>query len=175
MLKISDYLRMGFVERLSGVFHLRKYDLIHHSFLVAILFERFAKMEGIPITSDSLSAVMHHDVFETVTGDLSYVVKNYNKTTKNSWEKIEHQMLDKESRFCDFTDEKMKEVLSEEQFRLFKSCDLFELWIYIVNEYCLGNHHSDIIEIKDRCREIIEGYGFSSVINEMNEFEKEMI
>ena len=65
-LKISDYLRMFHVERLSGVFHIRKYDLVHHSFLVGILFERFAKKEGIEISAQALSSVLHHDVFETV-------------------------------------------------------------------------------------------------------------
>ncbi|HQL66929.1 MAG TPA: HD domain-containing protein [Caldisericia bacterium] len=173
-LKISDYLRMFHVERLSGVFHIRKYDLVHHSFLVGILFERFAKKEGIEISAQALSSVLHHDVFETVTGDLSYVVKNYSRTTKKSWEKIEDEMLKRESRFSDCTDEHMKSVLSPLQFTLFKSCDLFELWIFIVNEYLFGNHHNDIVEIMKRCEEIIEGYGIPSVIAEMYEYKKEV-
>lgn len=157
MLRISDYRNMKNIERLNLVPILRSYNLLEHSYMVTVLFMYFSEFEGISCDYAVLKRILHHDVLETITGDLSYVVKNHNRITKNAWENIEQEMIKTNIRFAGHTDLEIELSFTEEQEQLFKACDLLELWIFIKEEIALGNRMKEILTIERRCVALLIG------------------
>ena len=171
MIKIQDYLKMADVRRCSGVKLLRPYDLIRHSFMTTILFQYFAGIENIIYDKKVIDIIMKHDILEVKTGDLISPVKSFNQRTKNAWHTIEKHIILENPDFEDFSDHKIKENMNEEQFRLFKTCDLLELWIFIVEEILLGNRTEGVMKIYNLVGIETKTKGLKSVIEFMAEME----
>lgn len=159
MCKIDYYLKMRNVQRFSGTFIHRPNNLLEHSFMVGMLFKYFADLEKMPITMEMFDTVLHHDIAEAITGDLIYTVKNYNKVTKMAWETIENEIMRKHSTISEYSDDKIKEKLPDNYHKLFKCCDLLDIWILLMNEVSYGNKNPQITEIIKRCEDIISETG----------------
>jgi len=155
MIDFVYFRAMKDVDRLSGVSKLRNYNLLEHSFMVATYFKMFASLEDVPYSMIELDMVMNHDILESVTGDLSYEVKNFSDKTKKCWYEIEQEILTKDFQLQRYSDSNIKGTLNERQFALFKFCDIFDLWVFLYEEITLGNNNHRIVEIKERCEYIL--------------------
>ena len=170
MIGIQDYLKMADVRRCSGIKLLRSYDLMRHSFMVAMLFQHFASLEKIQYTADVLNIVLKHDLLEVKTGDLLEPVKSFSKRTRSAWNTIEKQIMGGNEGFEEFSDQHIKDTLTEQQHDLFKCCDCLELWIFIVEEMKLGNRTEDVNRIFRLVGSDILAFGFQSIIEFVNGF-----
>lgn len=169
---IRYYRKCKQIERLQGSFKHRTYNLLEHQYMVAVLFRHFALTESIEYDLEVFDMVMHHDILEAETTDLIYTVKNINQATKSAWEIIEGEVLAKNFQLKEFTDEKFKEKMTAEQHRMFKACDILDLWIFCKEEQAIGNKSIGIHEVIGRCEELVYGrFKFDSVIEFMENYE----
>lgn len=169
--KIDLYRKMKNLDRLNGKFKTRGYNLLEHSYMVAMLFKNFAYIEDISYDMQVFDKILHHDIVEVVTADLPWDVKNFSEITKNSWENIEKELIS-ECKFLNrYTDDNFQ--FTESQYKLFKACDVLDLWIFLKEESSYGNKSNDVIEILDRCKTMLnEKYNFTSILTYMKEYEK---
>jgi 5'-deoxynucleotidase YfbR-like HD superfamily hydrolase len=156
---IKFYRAMKGVDRLNGKFKHRTYNLLEHSYMVAMLFRHFASKEDVAYDINVLDIILHHDIVEVATSDLSYVVKNHSEVTKKAWGDIEEDVLSSPlfSQLSRYSDKKIKSGLSALQHDLFKVCDLLDLWIFLKEEKAYGNNSWDVNDILDRCVQLIKG------------------
>jgi 5'-deoxynucleotidase YfbR-like HD superfamily hydrolase len=156
-MNIYYYRRLKNVNRLGCEPIMRSYNLLEHSYMVTVLFCHFAKEERILYDIDVLEAILHHDMLETVTGDLPYNIKNLSPTTQTCWEAIESEAINSFPQLAPYTDVRLRKTMSKKQFKIFKVCDLLDLWIFLREEQRLGNTALPIHEIITKCKSIIEG------------------
>lgn len=148
MEEIKYLLRMKNIERMSGTYKHRSYNLLEHQYMVGMLFQYFAKEEGMEITLEELNICLTHDYLESATGDLIHPIKNLNEITKSSWEAIEEEVVKKYKFFYKFTDKNINLAFQNERnFNLFKICDYIDLFLFCVGEVNIGNNSSEIEEI----------------------------
>jgi 5'-deoxynucleotidase YfbR-like HD superfamily hydrolase len=155
MISISDYRKMLYINRIPGVYKTRNYNLAEHSYFVAILFIRFAKEEGFILTSEMIEAVLNHDVVETITADLPHHVKNHSQVTKDAWASIEAELVASYPEFSEYADEALDKVLGHTH-RLFKACDILELYIFCTEERVHGNKNPFILKVLNKCKALLD-------------------
>jgi 5'-deoxynucleotidase YfbR-like HD superfamily hydrolase len=168
--KINQIRRMKNVNRLGTERITRPYNLLEHSFMVTILFRYFAEVENVFYDEYDIDLIMHHDLLETVTGDLPYNVKNLNIETEKCWAIIERDVAKGNPVLEKYTDQRIGEILNARQYQLFKACDLLDLWIFICEEFQLGNLDKNLAQISERCVSLI-GDTFPSINQFMKEYD----
>jgi 5'-deoxynucleotidase YfbR-like HD superfamily hydrolase len=175
---INSYRKMLNIQRLAGTYKQRSYNIAEHSYYVAILFQYFASIEKVEYGVNELSLILRHDLVEVLTGDLIYTVKNSSIDNKERWVSIEEEIVSKHKEFLPYLDSNLKSELSKDQLRLFKICDLLELWIFLQEEKFFGNKNWSVIDISKRCVSIIQDYclmegerEFYSVLEFMKNYE----
>ena len=158
-MRIEYYRKLKDVSRLSRVPSLRSYNVLEHTFMVVLLFRYFAKLEDVAYDMQILDRVMHHDILESVTGDLPHDVKHFNVKTECAWDTIEHEVasVSMHTEMSLYTDIEIRAMMSERQYKLFKACDLLDLWIFLKEEQGLGNTHRILHKIVLKCEELIKG------------------
>lgn len=154
---INYYLTLKNIDRLARMAKIRRYSLMEHSYMVAVLFRYFASKEDVPYDMCVFEHILHHDLLEAVSSDLPYDVKTLSQTTRKSWETIENEILKEHHLLRRYSDDNIKQTLSPRQFELFKACDMLDLWVFLKQEQSLGNTNKDCIEITQRCVDIIKG------------------
>lgn len=176
--KEIKYLRkMLNIQRLTGTKKHRSYNLAEHSYYVALLYDYFGMEEHIR-TTDTLKYVLLHDYMEVFTADLPYHVKNLNEKTKGIWASLEKEVyIERASKKSDLvlTDEMLEyDLLTTPQFQLFKACDLLELWLFLTEEYEMGNQSVEILRIMEKCEDLLQSpdseFSFESIKEFMNEY-----
>ena len=170
-MEISYYQKMRNIERLSGHYKHRQYNLMEHSYMVAVLFSHFAVLEDVSYDIKTIDNILHHDILETVTGDLVSPVKYASEITAECWETIESELLKIHFQLDKYSDSKFKESFNELQHQLFKSCDYLDLWIFCKEEVELGNHTKGILEVIKNCERLIGGR-FKWIVKYMSEYGK---
>lgn len=169
---IIDYLkRCKNIERLGLYYKIRSYNLLEHQYMTAMLFRQFASLEDVSYSMQEFDLVLCHDIVETVTMDLSYEVKNVTPEAKEAWDTIEKAVTKLHPRLDRYSDTNLKSGLNERQHKLFKSCDLLDLFIFCIDEYKLGNRSEDIQRVLENCRKLIPAYGFPHVIEYMRKID----
>lgn len=172
-MEIKYYRALKNIDRLTGVTKHKNYNLLEHSYMVAILFKKFASIEDVPYTMVEFDLVMNHDIVESVTGDLSYEVKKATHKTEISWEIIEDEIIKIHPQLDHYSDKRIKSGLNERQYNLFKTCDTLDLWIFLKEEVALGNTTSRVMQIIGNCERLIAKYGseFKTITNLMQNYE----
>lgn len=145
------------VQRLAGHAKLRSYNLAEHSFFVAAYFIKMCNDLGIKTSSADVEVVLCHDWMEVYTGDLVYTAKNLNQVTKKAWEDIEEQLLNEHQDVI--TDSQIRGVLGDLKFSVFKLADIYDLYIFCLEERDLGNHTESIFEVIRTCEKILTTLG----------------
>lgn len=176
--QIHYYRKMLNVQRLSGTSKLRSYNLAEHSYFVALLFQDFAKIEGIEYDIEVLEAVLKHDFLEVLTVDLPYHVKNHSKETQEAWETIENTIVKArkdEFAFPLMSDEDIHSILNKEQFILMKACDILELLLFCLEEWSLGNKTKALRVVIDNCFAIEKEYGVKSIVSYVERLANKML
>lgn len=153
--KIDILLGMKNIQRLPNTPHHQGYNLLEHGFVVGMLFRWFASEENVPYDINVFDKVLLHDFVESVTGDLNHCVKNFNETTAEAWGVIEKEITKENPLLRPYSDEMLKESMTEMQFKLFKCCDYLELWIFCKNEMFLGNISRRIIICTNNCEKLL--------------------
>lgn len=154
MIKVRSYRELLNTQRLQGHSKNRNYNLAEHQYFTTILFQKFSELEGIEYDLKALSLILRHDVAEILTSDCPFPVKNFNNITKNCWKTIENEIC-KDTFYEDYSDEVIKNSLTEEQHKMFKVCDLLELWIFCKEEQELGNKTGKIQNVVYTCEKLI--------------------
>ena len=164
---------MKYATRLSGIPLIQPYSTAIHCYYTGILFEEIAKYEGIIVTPLETKFVYRHDVLETVTGDVLLPVKIHSETTKKKWEEIEAEMVESKYRYLHcYTDEFAEEYFSSLSYKLFKACDLFELYLFCCEETELGNMSSGIWAVISNCRNLLPEFKILTITNYINVMHK---
>lgn len=158
--------RMNHIVRMSGIPKIKNYSLAEHCYHTGLLFLDIGKNAGMQITTDQFDWVLRHDLFEIVTGDLLYPAKNFSERTKNKWESIEEEIAQSKPLLQPYTDMFGKQIFGKEQWELFKTCDILELHMFVLDEKELGNRHPRILEIEETCRKILEQHKSTPYIDE---------
>lgn len=175
MVGMSFIRNMLNVQRLSGKPKLRSYNLAEHSWAVTAIFIRLCQEENVEYTAEDLERVLFHDIVETVTNDLTYDVKNLNKTTQEAWETIENEVLRKYEnvQIQEYTDTVIKALFDEKKLECFQAADLLELWFFLKEEESLGNSHSSIKQVLRNCTNLLSDFSIrDSVYKVMNEYKE---
>lgn len=156
-MNISYYRRLKNVNRLGTEIIQRPYNLLEHSYMVTVLFCKFAREINIPYDTSTIDLLLHHDIVEVITGDLPYTVKNCNDITKSCWSNIEQEVLRSRPNLLPYTDDAIRSKMTPQQYELFKVCDLLDLWIFLREERGIGNLSIANHEIIKTCEDLIYG------------------
>lgn len=156
-------------NRLSGFALIQPYSTAIHSFYTGILFEEIAIIENIYVTINEIGFVYRHDIVESVTGDVLLPVKIHSETTNKKWKEIEEELIDSRySALRNYSDQYAEHFFSEPAFRLFKACDLFELYFFIMEEMELGNMSQGIVEVLMNCRNLLPEFNIDFITKYVN-------
>jgi 5'-deoxynucleotidase YfbR-like HD superfamily hydrolase len=156
---IKNLLLCRNIQRMSGRFIHRSYDLTQHQWLVGMLFRHFALLDDVSHDINVWDIVLKHDIVETATMcDLIWPVKNLNEKTKEAWEVIEDEVLQINPQLERYSDKAMKEGMTSRQFALFKACDYLELLVFCKEEQAFGNQTKEIVEVIYNCECLIKKY-----------------
>jgi len=169
-MKVEYYRRMKNVRRLGVHTILREYNLLEHQYMVTMLFLKFAPLEDIPFDMKTLDLILHHDVLEIFTGDLPYDIKKINTLVEKSWDVVEQEVAHQHPQLKPYTDDQIESQMSPEVYKLFKACDMLELWIFIREEQVLGNNNRRLGEVERRAVRILSNFGFGSITQFINDF-----
>ena len=163
--KIFRHLRaLKNAYRLSGIKTLQSYSVANHCYYTGLLFETIGICEGLYVTEREIYFVYRHDVIETITGDVLLPVKIHNKTVKDKWESIEKEIVfTKYPYLRSFLDEYMPVYFSKGAWNLFKACDLYELYLFCLEETILGNENSGIVSVIKNCNELLPEFGINYI------------
>ena len=156
--KLEALLRLKSIKRLPNTPHHMEYNVMEHSYVVAVLFKWLAAEEDVSYNMDVFERVLLHDFVESVTGDLNYCVKNLSEKTYTAWGVIEEEVTAQNSFLSRYTDEEIKETLTPLQYDLFKCCDYLDLFIFSCKEIILGNRSDGILACYQNCMELICHY-----------------
>jgi len=162
---LHSYRKMALIQRLSGTFKHRSYNLLEHSFMVQSYFKHFAKQEGIDYNLAVLDLVANHDIIETETGDLIQPVKALSEKTAHCWDSIEECVAEAFPHLQRYSDKNIEAGMNKQQFRLFKEVDLLDLYVFCLEELKIGNQTDAICKIIHHCdvRFTREDYPFLSI------------
>jgi len=151
--KVFRHLRaLKNANRLSGIKTLQSYSVAEHCYYTGILFETIAEYENILITRKEIYYVFRHDIVETITGDILLPVKIHSDVVKERWESIERIIVqDRYLYLMSFLDGHLSEHFSKTAWNLFKACDLFELYLFCLEEVELGNKNKGILSVIQNC------------------------
>lgn len=174
-MNVGYYRKCKNVDRLSTSIKHRNYNLLEHMYMVAVLFKKFAELEGVGYSLREFDIILHHDVLESETQDLLYIIKNLNEKTKEAWAIIEEEVVKVHPDLEKYSDENIKQGLNKRQHSLFKICDYLDLWIFCKEEFTLGNKSRPILKVIHKCEELIgqisSEYGFTHAIKFMEDYE----
>ncbi len=167
--KIFKHLRaLKNTNRLSGIKTLQSYSVAEHCYYTGLLFEAIANHEKINITERELHYVFRHDIIETITGDVLLPVKIHSDTTRSRWEAIENEIVcNKYPYLKSYLDEYMPLLFSEESWNLFKACDLYELYLFCLEEVQLGNNNDGIISVIRNCCCLLPEFKINYITNKL--------
>lgn len=155
---------MKYATRLSGMPLIQSYSTAIHCYYTGILFEEIARYEGIIITPLETKFVYRHDILETVTGDVLLPVKIHSETTKKKWEEIEAEMVESKYKYLqDYTDEFAEKYFSSLSYKLFKACDLFELYLFCTEETQLGNMSDGVWAVIYNCLNLLPEFNIGYI------------
>lgn len=174
--KIDILLGMKDIQRLPNTPHHRGYNLLEHGLVVGMLFRWFASEEDVSYDINVFDKVLLHDYVESVTGDLNACVKKFNENTAAVWDIIEYEICHGDVNLLPYSDEEIKKTMTDLQYRLFKTCDYLDLWIFCKNEQALGNMSKKLLTCITNCEQLLEKYTdgwklFKSVQKFMNQYE----
>lgn len=167
--KIFRHLRaLKNANRLSGIKTLQSYSVAEHCYYTGLLFEEIASSEAILITKSEIYYVYRHDVIETITGDILLPVKIHSYVVKHRWESIERIIIqDKYLYLLSFLDSHLPEHFSKEAWNLFKACDLYELYLFILEEIKLGNKNDGVLSVLHNCSNLLPEFKINYIIERL--------
>lgn len=153
---LTNHRRIRYVERLAGSYKIQPYNNAVHQYFTGIFFIHFAKEEKIEISLEIVEKVLCHDIMELYTGDLLSPAKNLNSKTKQLWTSLESEVEQAVPMLMSYADSAFHKLMTIEQWKLFKTCDLLELWCFCIEEAHLGNTSNQNTKIIERCTKDLE-------------------
>lgn len=132
------------IQRCGLATKIQDYDLTQHSYgVLSICLDLVRLLQLEPLSQTEVELIMRHDLAETFTGDLPWVVKNMSAEVEERWTFIEESVLQEKAKVYpeleNYSDKKIESTLSPEKLRLFKIADMLDLLLYCCKEEQLGN------------------------------------
>ncbi len=144
------------IRRLSGIPLLQPYNVAIHCYYTGLLFEEVAEHEDIRISLIEVDFVYRHDILESITGDVLLPVKMHSETTGRKWKEIEQELVSSKYDYLTwYTDENAKIYFNPLTWSLFKACDLYELYLFCLEEVRLGNNSDGINLVIENCIKLL--------------------
>jgi len=144
------------IRRLSGIALIQPYTVAIHCYYTGILFQEIADYEEIPINKSEIDFVFRHDILESITGDLLLPVKMHSDSVNKKWNEIEEELVESKYTYLEFyTDSTAKVYFHPPSWNLFKACDLFELYLFCLEEVQLGNANDGILAVIKNCNNLL--------------------
>lgn len=138
--------RMRHVQRLAGTIILKTYSLAEHCYYTGLLYMLIAKEDNVDIKITDIDKVFHHDILEVETGDLLYPAKHATKSCESWWDNIENTIINLRVPFlARYMDD--QGWSSETALRLFKACDMLELYLFCLDEHRIGNSDPTLLRV----------------------------
>lgn len=133
-----DIQRCGLAPRIQD------YDLTQHSYgVLSICCDLVKLLQLEPLSQAEVELIMRHDLAETFTGDLPWIVKNMNAEVEDKWAFIEEAVLQEKAKVYpeleNYSDKAIEKALSAEKLKIFKIADMLDLLFYCCKEKQLGN------------------------------------
>lgn len=133
------------IQRCGLAAKIQDYDLTQHSYgVLSICCDLVRILELDPLTQIEVEAILRHDIAETFTGDLPWTIKNMSAEVEDKWGYIEQAILEEKSKECpileQYSDKKIEDILTGDNYWLFKIADMLDLLLYCCKEEQLGNH-----------------------------------
>jgi len=143
MIIITDALSN--INRYSTSLVIKNMNVAEHSFRVAVyamsIFD--IVIENVRGSAQNMGMILRkallHDFEESINGDISYLVKHYNKENEEFFKKIEVETI--EERLF-YYNEKYKEYMKEKDdlfTKIVKIADMLDVFVYAKRELTLGN------------------------------------
>ena len=132
------------IQRCGLATKIQDYDLTQHSYGVLSICCDLVRLLGLePLSQTEVEIILRHDLAETFTGDLPWVVKNMSAEVEERWAFIEETVLQEKSKECPelekYSDKSIEKTLSPEKRKIFKIADMLDLLLYCCKEEQLGN------------------------------------
>ena len=158
--KMLQHLKsLRYIRRLSGIPLIQNYNVAIHCYYTGILFEAIADYEKISINKSEIDFVYRHDIVESITGDVLLPVKLHSKNTGKKWKEIEIELIENKYPYLEFyVDANAQKYFNPISWNLFKACDLFELYLFCLEEIKLGNKHDGILSVHTNCINLLRTF-----------------
>ena len=152
--QIKAFRRTNYVNRLAGHAMNTSYSVTEHQGQAAILYIDYCRTMGVAIDAELLAFIVAHDALEVFTGDLLLPAK---KLAPSAWDHIEQLVVQncKDKHGVDYDKYSDSFLVDEDSKKIWKSCDLTELYCKCVDEYNLGNRSSEIKGVLRTAKDII--------------------
>ena len=136
--------RTNYVGRLAGIAMNTSYSVAEHHAQAAALYVSYCQHTGEELDGTLLAFIVCHDALEVFTGDLLAPAKNL---APSAWDHIEHLVLqhvwdEHNVDLTPFSDSWIE--ANPYKKRLWKLCDLTELYCKVIDEYNLGNRSEEL-------------------------------
>lgn len=152
--------RMKHVSRLAGTPTIHRQSLAEHCYYTGILFLHCAKQEGIELSPEEVYFVFLHDAAEIVTGDLLWPAKHSGDNNEH-WDTIEETALREQAPFLlPFRDNTLK----GEALKLFRYCDMLELFLCVCEEKQMGNCSKEMETVFNNAWRFLSTTDYESVM-----------
>lgn len=137
------------VQRCGLATKIQDYDLMQHSYGVLSISCDLVRLLGLePLSQEEVELIMRHDLAETFTGDLPWVVKNMTAEIEEKWSFIEDAVLQEKAKgypeLEKYSDSNINKTLSAEKLKIFKIADMLDLLLYCCEEKELGNQTTEM-------------------------------
>ena len=148
-----DIQRCGLAPKIQG------YDLTQHSYgVLSICCDLVKLLQLEPLSQAEVELIMRHDLAETFTGDLPWIVKNMNADVEDKWAFIEEAVLQEKAKVYpeleNYSDKAVEKALSAEKLKIFKIADMLDLLLYCCKEEQLGNLTEEMTAIRQNAFKI---------------------
>ncbi len=150
------------VHRLATVPLHKPYSVAEHCYFTGLIYIDLCRKRNVLTGTENIEWVFRHDLVEAVTGDLIYPVKHHNGFTEEAWHTIEAE-LSGDNNIGAYMDGHAKERFSDEEWRIFKCADLYELFLFCASEYDLGNRHIGLLKVIHNCLTYIPDFKINKV------------
>lgn len=151
--------RMKHVARLAGTPTINRQSLAEHCYYTGLLFVQCAALENIPVKPEEVAFVFMHDIAEVVTGDLLWPAKHSGGNNEH-WDAIEESALRDQAPFLlPYTDNTLK----GEALKLFRACDMLELFLCVCEEKRMGNTSRELNTVIENAERFLGNTDFPSV------------
>ncbi len=129
---------------------LGNYSIVEHGANCVMLYMLVQQISHEALSPNMMKILLLHDGIEKYTGDVLYPAK---QVIADTWATVEAKVADdyvnpdeRKMNLFVYTDDDIKNELSESEYKLFKFIDMCEYFLRTSEEFRAGNHHPEVLQ-----------------------------